>query len=73
MDYYAALGISKEAGIKEVTDAFRALAIENHTLRVLDNSLGERQKAFSKICEAYEVLSNPKFRDVYDSKGYDAL
>ena len=73
MDYYATLGVSKDAGIKEVTGAFRNLAIEAHTLRVLDNTLAERQKVFSKICEAYEVLSTPELRSVYDSKGYDAL
>ena len=67
MTYYQTLGLNpSEATINEITCSFRSLAVANHPLRKNDNKIAERQKAFSKICEAYDVLSTPELRAIYD-------
>ena len=63
-DFYARLGVGKNASMKEIKQAFRALARDHHP-----DVAGENQKAaerFKKIREAYETLSDPEKRQRYD-------
>ena len=66
-DYYAELGIGRDAGEKEVRGAFRRLARQYHPdLNPGDERAEER---FKRVNEAYEVLSDDEKRKAYDKYG----
>ncbi len=66
-DYYATLGVSKDAGQADIKKAFRRLARENHPDVNTGDSAAE--KRFKEISEANEVLSDPEKRKAYDQLG----
>lgn len=61
------LGVGKDADAKAIRDAFRALALKYHPDR---NKAPEAEEKFKEIAEAYAVLSDPKKRKEYDSRGF---
>jgi len=70
------MGLSKQATHSEIKSAFKRKSLQYHPdkLRQRGESLTEKNKeAFRKIKEAYEVLSSPKRRKVYDSLGVNGL
>lgn len=62
---YEVLGVSRHATPQEIKQAFRALSRKYHPDL---NPDPEAQKRFQEIVEAYEVLSHPVKRRVYDGK-----
>ncbi|GAA2458444.1 molecular chaperone DnaJ [Actinomadura vinacea] len=62
-DYYATLGVRRDATPDEVKKAYRRLARELHPDV---NPDPETQERFKEITQAYEVLSDPKKREMYD-------
>lgn len=62
-DYYATLGVGRNASADEVKKAYRRLARELHPDV---NPDPETQEKFKEITQAYEVLSDPKKREMYD-------
>lgn len=69
-DYYDILGVSRTATKTEIKNAYRKLALQFHPDR---NKAPEAEKKFKEINEAYEVLSDPKKRQVYDQFGHAAF
>ncbi len=67
--YYNLLKIDKDASIEEIKKAFRKLAHEFHPDKNPDNKNAEEK--FKEICRAYEVLSDPETRKLYDRTGID--
>ena len=67
-DYYAILGVSKTATDDELKKAFRKLAKKYHPDANPDNK-EEAEKKFKEVNEAYEVLSDPQKRKMYDQFG----
>ncbi len=67
MDYYATLGVSKNADQSEIKKAYRKLAIKYHP----DKNAGDKaaEEKFKKISEAYAVLSDKEKRQQYDTFG----
>ncbi len=63
-DYYEILGINKNASIQEIKQAFRSLAQKNHP----DKAGGNTEK-FREINEAYQTLSDPEKKKMYDQYG----
>ena len=67
-DYYATLGIARGASQEEVRKAYRRLARKYHPdLNPGDKAAEER---FKKVQEAYDILSDPKKRQMYDQYGF---
>lgn len=66
-DYYAVLGVSREASAEDIKKAFRRLARKYHP----DLNPGDQQAEarFKEINEAHEVLGDPEKRRRYDQFG----
>src|SRR3989442_5848747 len=67
-DYYRILGVDRHADDKTLKSAYRRLARKHHPDVAKTKDAGER---FKEINEAYEVLSDPKKRQRYDTLGSD--
>jgi molecular chaperone DnaJ len=66
-DYYKLLGVARNSSTDDIKKAYRKLARKHHP----DVNPGDKQaeERFKRISEAYEVLSDPKKREVYDAYG----
>lgn len=69
-DYYKVLGVAKGANEDEIKKAYRKLALKYHPDK---NRASGAEEKFKEIGEAYDVLSDPKKREVYDSYGEEGL
>lgn len=66
-DLYKILELTKRATKEEIKKQYRKLTRKYHP----DISPGTKD-LFTSITEAHEILSNPKLRRIYDTKGYQA-
>ncbi|HKY64294.1 MAG TPA: molecular chaperone DnaJ [bacterium] len=68
--YYEILELDRQAGDGEIKTAYRKKALEFHPDR---NPSHEAEERFKEASEAYEVLSDPQKRSLYDRFGHAGL
>lgn len=70
-DYYAVLGLQRNATAEEIKKAYRKLALQHHP----DRNHGDKaaEEKFKEASEAYQVLSDPEKRQLYDRYGAEGL
>jgi len=67
-DLYEVLGISRDATPAQVKKAYRKLAMKHHPDKN-PNNREEAEVLFKEVAEAFEILSDPEKRQVYDTVG----
>lgn len=72
VDYYTTLSVPKNASDDDLKKAYRKLAMKWHPDKNPNNKK-EAEAKFKQISEAYEVLSDPQKRAVYDQYGEEGL
>ena len=72
MTFYDTLEIQPNANENDIKKAYRKLAMKWHPDRNLNNK-DEADEMFKKISKAYEVLSDPKKKEIYDKYGEEGL
>lgn len=65
--YYKLLGVSKSSSQEEIRKNYRKLAREHHPDK------GGDEKLFKEIQEAYDCLSDPEKKELYDQGGKEAV
>jgi len=71
-DLYNILNVDKNVSEQDLKKAYRKAALKYHP----DRNQGKKEEAetkFKEVSEAYEILNNPKKREIYDKFGYDML
>lgn len=70
-DYYEVLGIARDADDSTIKKAYRRLAKKYHP----DTNVGNKQaeEKFKEVTEAYDILSDPEKRKLYDRFGHGAF
>jgi len=69
-DLYSILNVTKEAGEKEIKKSYKKLAFQYHPDK---NNDPEAIPKFKEISEAYEILTKPDKKKIYDQFGYEAV
>lgn len=69
-DYYKILGLAKGASDDDIKKAYRKLALKYHPDK---NKEAGAEEKFKEVAEAYEILSDPKKKEIYDKYGEEGL
>src|SRR5579875_1903148 len=70
-DYYATLGVARDASGDDLKKAYRKLAMQFHP----DRNPGDKQAEirFKEVSEAYDILKDDQKRSAYDRYGHAAF
>lgn len=70
-DYYEILSVTRTADAEEIKRAYRRLAMKYHPDRNPGDA--EAEGKFKECAEAYEILSDPQKRQIYDQYGHEGF
>ncbi|KAH9606855.1 hypothetical protein KSS87_020263 [Heliosperma pusillum] len=73
VDYYNILKVSRTTGEEELRRAYKKLAVRWHPDKHPSVTKVIAEAKFKQICEAYDALSDPNKRQIYDLYGEDGL
>ena len=71
-DYYEILGVAKTANADEIKQAYRRLAKQYHP-DMNPNDRKAAEEKFKELSEAYEVVIDPKKKELYDQYGHEGV
>ena len=72
-DYYQILGLPRTCTQEEISEAYRTLSLKYHPKITTRENSATFEYYFQKLGEAYEVLSDPKKKDIFDIYGKEGL
>ena len=72
-NYYEILEIPKTASQEEIAEAYRHLSLKYHPKITTKENSAVYEYHFQKLAEAYEVLSDPDKKGIYDFYGQEGL
>ncbi|CAN8241108.1 unnamed protein product [Cochlearia groenlandica] len=73
VDYYNVLNVNPTSSEEDLKKSYRRLAMKWHPDKNPDNKKKEAESKFKQISEAYDILSDPNKRQIYDKYGEDGL
>ena len=71
-DYYKILNVNKRSTPKEIKKAYKKGALKYHPDKNRDNEEWAQDK-FIELTDAYETLSDPEKKKIYDTYGKEGL
>ena len=71
-DFYAILGVGRNATADEIKKAYKKMALKWHPDRN-PNSQKEATEKFKEVSEAFQVLNDPEKKQIYDMYGEEGL
>ena len=72
-NYYEILEINSDASQEEIAEAYRNLSLKYHPSKASPENKEVYELHFQKLAEAYEVLSDPTKKGIYDIHGSEGL
>jgi DnaJ-class molecular chaperone len=72
-DFYEILGVPRGASAEEIKAAYKRLAKLHHPDMAQPSQKKTAEERFKEINEAYQILSNPEKRRLYDQLGHAAF
>ena len=73
IDYYKILSLPKNSSQEDIAESYRKLSLKFHPKVCSPENSAQSEYCFQKLCEAYEVLSDPIKKEIYDIYGHEGL
>ena len=72
-DYYEILSLPHNCSQEDIAESYRSLSLKYHPKVCSPENSAQSEYHFQKLCEAYEVLSDPMKKEIYDIYGHEGL
>ena len=72
-DYYEILSLPHNCSQEDIAESYRRLSLKYHPKVCSPENSAQSEYHFQKLCEAYEVLSDPMKKEIYDIYGHEGL
>lgn len=71
--YYEILELPRTCSLEEIAESYRRLSLKYHPKNAKSEGVSVNEYKFHQLAEAYEVLSDPNKKGIYDIYGYEGL
>ena len=72
-DYYEILSLPHNCSQEDIAESYLRLSLKYHPKVCSPENSAQSEYHFQKLCEAYEVLSDPMKKEIYDIYGHEGL
>ena len=72
-DYYKILQLPRNCSQEDIAESYRQLSLKFHPKVSTSENAAQSEYHFQQLCEAYEVLSDPIKKEIYDIYGHEGL